>query len=593
MGGRISETTLREIRDRADIVEVVSETVSLSRSGANFRGLCPFHREKTPSFFVHPARQVFRCYGCGEGGSVFHFLMKARNLSFVEAVEELGDRYGIALKYESGGASRRPDEDLYGILRSAADAYRDLLRSSAAGRAARDLLRARGVTPEAEQEFFLGYGGGGRDLLSALKAGGIDPARAEKAGLLIRGEGGGWRERFRGRLLFPITDARGRICGFGGRAIGDAQPKYLNSPESEVYRKSSVLYGLFQAFPAIRQEGRVVVVEGYMDLIGLWQRGVRNVVATCGTSLTDRHARTLKRLAETVILFFDGDAAGKTSAVRAGGVLYAEGVSPLILFPPRGKDPDDWAREASGEEIAEKIRDASPLMEYIERGTARKHDLGGIRGRLSYLKAMEKYLRWIPEAAERRIYAQRVARAAELPVETVVEQVWGREGGGRAAAPPAGMPGAGAPEENPEEALLLRLLASDPSLLADVIRDGVRELVGAPEIREAIERLRARAAEGRRADLPALLDEEIPEGLRRRLAGEILRADAPADEARRAYPEVVLALRKRKVRAELARLKSEMSGAAGDPDRERALFAEMVARSRELSNLERSRRSRG
>ncbi len=279
--------------------------------------------------------------------------------------------------------------------------------------------------------------------------------------------------------------------------------------------------------------------------------------------------------------------------MRAGGVLYAEGVSPLVLFPPKGKDPDDWAREASGGEIAETVGGASPLMEYIERGIARKSDLGEIRGRLSYLKAMETYLRWIPGAAERRIYAQRVAKAAEVPVETVMEQVWGREGAARTAPPPAGMPGAGAPEENPEEALLLRLLASDPSLVADVIRDGVRDLVGSPEIREAIDRLRGRGADGRPADLSALLEEEIPEALRSRLAGEILRAEMPAEEARRAYPEVLLSLRKRTIRRELARLKAEMAAAAGKPEREQALFAEMVARSRELSNLEQLRRSRG
>ncbi|HEU5360125.1 MAG TPA: CHC2 zinc finger domain-containing protein, partial [Candidatus Deferrimicrobiaceae bacterium] len=260
MGGRISESTLREIRDRADIVEVVSETVRLSRSGASFRGLCPFHREKTPSFFVHPAKQIFHCFGCGEGGSVFHFQMKARNLSFAESVEDLGDRYGISIRYERGPAPERPQEDLYRILQVASGTYRELLRSSPGGKGAREFLRRRGITPEAEQEFSLGYGGGGKDLLGALAREGIDPARAEAAGLLLPREGGGHRERFRGRVIFPIADARGRICGFGARAVDDALPKYLNSPESQVYRKSSLLYGLYQALPAVRRERKVLVV---------------------------------------------------------------------------------------------------------------------------------------------------------------------------------------------------------------------------------------------------------------------------------------------------------------------------------------------
>ncbi|HEY6097080.1 MAG TPA: DNA primase, partial [Candidatus Deferrimicrobium sp.] len=284
---------------------MVSETVPLSRAGASFRGLCPFHREKTPSFYVHPARQAFKCFGCGEGGSVFHFLMKARNLSFADSVEELAERFGVPVRYEGGAARSRPKEDLYALLRLAADTYRELL-GSPAGKAGREFLRRRGVTPEAEREFALGWCGAGGELVSAMKREGIDPARGEAAGLLLP-SGTGYRERFRGRVLFPIGDARGRICGFGGRAVDDAVPKYLNSPESEMYRKSSLLYGLYQALPVLRSEGRVLVVEGYMDLIGLWQKGVRGVVATCGTSLTESHARTLKRLSENVILFYDGD----------------------------------------------------------------------------------------------------------------------------------------------------------------------------------------------------------------------------------------------------------------------------------------------
>ncbi len=428
MGGRISESTIREVRDRTDIVEVVSETIPLSRAGASFRGLCPFHREKTPSFFVHPARQAFKCFGCGEGGSVFHFLMKARNLSFADSVEELAERYGVAVRYEGGSVRSRPQEDLYALLRLAADTYRELL-GAPAGKAGREFLRRRGVTPEAEREFALGWCGTGGELVSALKRGGIDPARGEAAGLLLP-SGAGYRDRFRGRVLFPIGDARGRICGFGGRAVDDAVPKYLNSPESELYRKSSLLYGLYQALPAIRSEGRVLVVEGYMDLIGLWQKGVRGVVATCGTSLTESHARTLKRLSENVILFYDGDVAGKKAAVRSGGPLYAAGVSPKALFPPKGMDPDDWAKETSPEELTRRIAGAVPLMESIERGASRKYDLATISGKLSYVQLMAKYLRWVTEPAERELYAQRVAQTSGLPVETIHRQV------GPSALPP-------------------------------------------------------------------------------------------------------------------------------------------------------------
>ena len=587
MVGRISESTLREIRDRADIVEVVSETVRLSRSGASFRGLCPFHREKTPSFFVHPAKQIFHCFGCGEGGSVFHFLMKARSLSFGEAVEDLAERYGVSIRYEKGPAPERPQEDLYRILQAASETYRELLRSSPAGVGAREFLRRRGITPEAEQEFFLGYGGGGKDLLGALAREGVDPARAEAAGLLVSREGGGYRERFRGRVIFPIADARGRICGFGARAIDDTVPKYLNSPESQVYHKSSVLYGLHQALPSIRRERKVLVVEGYMDLIGMWQKGVKNVVATCGTSLTESHARALKRMSEAVILLFDGDVAGKRSAVRAGGPLYATGVSPLVLFPPKGMDPDDWAKETSLEELSDRIARAIPLMEYIERAAARKYDLSQISGKLSYLQLMGKYLPWITDVAEERMYIQRVAKATGLPEETVTSRLRGK----RAAAPTdtPGIPPR-ASSSRPEEDLLLGLLSRDPSLIQDIRRDGVEGLLEGEAAREAVERMGRLAAADDRPDLLSVLNEAVGEEVRQRLSEQILRADMPAGEARRIYPEVVLGLRIRKARHELARLRAEIDSS---PEKTaEALFARMVDVRNELEKLERQRRTR-
>lgn len=591
MGGRITESSIREIREKADIVTIVSETVSLSRSGSSFRGLCPFHREKTPSFFVHPARQAFKCFGCGEGGSVFHFLMKARNLSFADAVEDLGERVGVPVRYENGQYQPRPGEDLYRILRLASETYRDLLRSSPSGKPAREFLARRGVTPEAGQEFFLGYGGGGKDLLAVLAREGVDLGRAAQAGLLFTEEGGGYRERFRGRVIFPVTDARGRVCGFGARALTDANPKYLNSPESELYRKSSLLYGLFQALPAIRNEKRVVVVEGYMDLIGLWQRGVRCVVATCGTSLTESHARTLKRLSDAVILLYDGDVAGKRSSVRSGGPLYAAGVSPFVLFPPKGMDPDDWAKETPAGELQDKIAGAIPLMEYIERAAARKYDLSQISGKLSYLRLMGKYVPWITEPAEQRLYVQRIARTAGLPEETVLEQLRGKKEA--ASHRPPDIPGS-TPGGLPEEYMLLRLLSRDPSLIVEVRRDGVLEHIEGEEIRDVIVRLSRRAGEGDDADLNAVLDEEISPEARKRLSEEILRAEMSAVDARRIYPDVVLGLRIRKLDREIARLGEahKAAVAAGDAESSQEKFTAQKAARIEKERLMLERRTR-
>ena len=421
-------------------------------------------------------------------------------------------------------------------------------------------------------------------MLSALKRKGIDPARGEAAGLLLP-SGNAYRERFRGRVLFPIGDARGRIRGFGGRAVDDAVPKYLNSPESELYRKSFLLYGLYQALPAIRSEGRVLVVEGYMDLIGLWQKGIRGVVATCGTSLTESHARTLKRLSENVILFYDGDIAGKKAAVRSGGPLYAAGVSPKALFPPKGMDPDDWAKAAPPEELTRRITGAVPLMESIERGASRKHDLATISGKLSYVQLMAEYLRWVTDPAERELYAQRVAQTAGLPVETIHRQV----GPSGAALFPEG----GAPPRRKdscvEESYLLRLLVVDPSLAITARTDGVGEFLSGKDALEALEYL-ADMAERTPGETEFPLGEDLPDGVRKLLSAELVLADVSPEEARRRYPGAVLSLRIRRARQETEELQEKVKGAPGEEAS--LLFDRVVAAKRELERLESERRSR-
>jgi DNA primase len=488
----------------------------------------------------------------------------------------------VTVVYEGGRTGERPREDLYRILRLAAETYRELLRSPG-GKPGREFLRRRGVTPEAEREFAIGWGGQGRELLGALSKEGIDPSRAEVAGLLLSADKG-HRERFRGRVIFPIADARGRICGFGGRAVDDSVPKYINSPESDLYRKSALLYGLHQALPAIRNEGRVVVVEGYMDLIGLWQKGVRGVVATCGTSLTESHARTLKRLSENVILFYDGDVAGKMAAVRGGGPLYASGVSPKVLFPPRGMDPDDWAKSSPPEEISRRIAAAVPLMESIEKGAARKYDLGTIPGKLSYVRLMEKYLRWITDPAERELYAQRVAQSAGLPVETIHRQL----GSPRVPAPAAESP----PREKegrPEENILLQLLTAAPDLAATALADGADRLVTDPDVREAIGYLSARAAGGAQ-DPSSLLGEGLPDGARRRLSAGIVLGELSPQEARRRYPETLLALRTAEARREVEELRRKVGEASGEAAED--LFGRFLEAKKELERLLWLRRSR-
>lgn len=584
MAGRIADSSIREVRDRAGIVEVVSETVTLSRAGVSFRGLCPFHGEKTPSFYVHPDRGLYKCFGCGEGGTVFDFLMKSRNMSFAEAVEDLADRYGIALKYEEGGAGRRPGEEIYGILRFAAETFRGFLRNSPGGRKGRDFFSRRGVTPEAESEFSLGYGGEPGEFLRALAKGGAEAEAAAKAGLLIPRDGGGYRERFAGRAIFPIADGRGRVVAFGGRILTAGEPKYINSPETDAYRKGSVLYGLYQALPHLRKEGRAVVVEGYLDLVSLWQRGVRNVVATCGTAFTPQQARLLKRSAGEVLLLFDGDAAGKKAALRAGEPLYAEGVSPSILFPPAGKDPDDWAKEASPEEIRGRIAAAPPLLDFVEQGVAAKTDFSEIRGRLAYVKTVARYLRWVGNEAELRLYANRVAERAGIPAEAVLSEVRGASAGApRAATPPA--PAQAAPPRRSDEELLLLIAAAEPSLAGRALADGTVARIVDEGVRSSVEFIASRFAAGAADSL--LEGEGAPGALRRLLSGEAFGEGLTAERAASLYPDVAAGIAIRALEAELARLGAENKAAWDSGERERAqeLWATMLTLRNEKDRL--------
>jgi len=331
-----------------------------------------------------------------------------------------------------------------------------------------------------------------------------------------------------------------------------------------------------------------VVVEGYMDLIGLWQKGIRSVVATCGTALTETHARTLKRLSENVILFYDGDLAGKMAAVRSGEPLYAAGVTPKVLFPPTGLDPDDWAKSATAEDLARRIESAEPLMEYIDRGVSRKCDLGSISGKLSYVRKMEKYLRWIPDPAERELYAQRVAQKTGIPVETIRRQVGGPAG--KRSDPPAESP-ADASCPFPEESRLLQLLASDPSLAREAREEGAGELLTDGDARELLDRLAALAERDPSGGAAALLDGSLPEAVRKRLSAEIVRSDFPEGEARRMYPAALLALRIRGKQREIDSLQAMLKDERTHEEQV-SLLSRVVAAKKEKERLESERRSR-
>ncbi len=370
------------VKEQADIVQIIGETVELKRAGARFLGRCPFHGEKTPSFSVHPGQQFYHCFGCGESGDVFSFMMKYHNLDFPTALQELARRYKIELPEKHYSPAEQEKEQLrkamFDINDKAARLFREYLLHAQGAAQARNYLERRGIPLAIQEKFQLGYApsvdsAGWNFLGSSLQ--GDQSTTAEAVGLLVRNDKGGTYDRFRDRILFPIFDPKGRISGFGGRIVGDGQPKYMNSPESPVFDKSRSLLGLFQQAGDIRSRQRVVLVEGNFDMISLVVHGCPNVVAPLGTALTRPQLKLLRHYTDNAILLFDGDAAGIKAAVRAVPLFLAEQMSAKVALLPSGHDPDTFIRDKGLEEMERLLNSAAPLAEFALAKLIEEHGL--------------------------------------------------------------------------------------------------------------------------------------------------------------------------------------------------------------------------
>jgi DNA primase len=367
LSGLFSEDILDDVARANDIVDVVSGYFPLKKAGKDYVALCPFHSEKTPSFTVSPGKQIFKCFGCGRGGSVFNFVMAKESVTFPEAVRILAERAGIELREDPQAQQKaRGRRRLRDVLAWALERFRAGLAHPREGEAAREYLRDRGFSDETVETFGLGYAPEGWDhLIRAARRDDIPLEALEKAGLVVpRNDGTGVYDRFRGRVIFPILDALGRPIGFGGRILGDEEPKYLNSPETALFHKKEALYGLPQAREAIEKDRRAVVVEGYFDVIMPYQTGVGNCVATLGTSLTDEHIRVLKRYADEVVVVFDSDLAGQRAADRAMELFLAHDVRILVAVVPDGKDPCDYCAAHGAEAFRRLLDEADDAFKY-------------------------------------------------------------------------------------------------------------------------------------------------------------------------------------------------------------------------------------
>ncbi|RPH43858.1 MAG: DNA primase [Desulfobulbaceae bacterium] len=523
------EDVAAQVKEQADIVKIIGECVSLKKSGARFLGLCPFHGEKTPSFTVHPAQQFFHCFGCGESGDVFNFMMKYYHLDFLSALKELARRYQIVLpeRPRSAEDEKRAKRHrlLYDVNRKAADIYRKYLLEAPGAEAARGYLDSRGVIPEIQEKFHLGYAPStetmgweflGRQLSSEEKQ------LAEELGLLVRKEGkGGTYDRFRDRILFPIFDISGQILGFGGRILGEGQPKYMNSPESPIFSKSRSLLGLYQQKDILRQMRRAVLVEGNFDLISLVQRGCRNVVAPLGTALTREQVRLLKRYVTEATLLFDGDAAGTKAAVRAVPHFFAEQMTGRVALLPEGHDPDTFIRQEGLPALQKLFDKAESLPEFVLAQLIQEHGLS-LDGKTRIIEGIQPLIEAASSPLQRSLIISHFSEKIGIPAQQM-EKLIGRGGGQQEVQPHE--------KAKPRDGYITPLASAQRQLVSFMLfypqyfdslsENGLRECL-AGSIGEVLFLQMQALLSGRSEVEPEELLSALPEGAERNLVADLL-----------------------------------------------------------------------
>src|SRR5271157_3759019 len=481
-----------EVRAAADIVKVVGDYVKLRKAGANYVGLCPFHQEKTPSFAVHPAKQIFHCFGCGVGGDVFKFVMMMDTLTFPEALRRLAEKVGVTLSDTFGDATydanARVRAGLYKMHEAAAKFFAGQLSGTAEGRLARAYLEDRGLTDEVVGRFRLGYAPADgqaltRHLTGALHqmvqgGAGYESELLEKSGLVVRdAERNRHYDRFRRRIIFPIANDSGKVVAFAGRALADEQPKYLNSPETPIYTKGRVLYHLDRTAQAIRKLDYTILVEGYMDCIAVASSGIENVVASCGTSLTESQIRLLARYSRRVVVNYDPDSAGVAATERSLTLLLEEGFEAKVLALPGGLDPDSFIRKQGATVYRELLAAAPRYLDYLTERAVAKHNLNTPEGKVAAANAIMPYLARVHNPMLRAELANRLAERLRLDERLLREELKRVAGAARSEAHIR--PESAAPKATPAEKELLRAFMENQELadglLPQIVEQGMLE----------------------------------------------------------------------------------------------------------------------
>ncbi|NLZ49944.1 MAG: DNA primase [Clostridiales bacterium] len=415
---------IQKVKNENDVVDIVSEVVRLKRSGRNYMGLCPFHKEKTPSFSVSPDKQIYKCFGCGETGNVFTFLMKYRNMDFIEAVKYLADRANIAIEYDDD-KTRAFEQEKNRLYKLNVEAARFFYSNLVKSKKAQEYFRARGISVSTMKRFGLGFAPDSwHSLHNALKAKGYTELDMLNLGLIIKSEKGNMYDRFRNRVIFPVFDYSGRVIGFGGRVLDDSKPKYLNSPESLIFQKGVNLYGLNFALKN-NKDRTFIIVEGYMDCISLHQYGITNVVASLGTALTERQAKLLRRYADKIIMSYDADGAGQAATIRGMEVLRKEGLDVRILTIPSGKDPDEFIRANGKEAFLRLIDNALPLLDYKIKKAAEGVNFNDSEEVIKYIKKVTDVLAEL-NPVEKDVYIKKISQDTGIKEQAIYDLLKGQ-----------------------------------------------------------------------------------------------------------------------------------------------------------------------
>jgi len=560
----IPESFKQDLLNRVDVVEVVSRYVRLKKAGANFQGLCPFHNEKTPSFSVSPAKQFYHCFGCGAHGNAIGFLMAYGGMGYVDAVKDLASHAGMQVPEaqprspeQAQRETERKEQEtgLVAVMERAMEFYRAELKKAPR---AIEYLKGRGLTGEIAARFRIGYA---PDDWQGLK--GAFPEYEHpslvQAGLVIANEGKRY-DRFRDRVMFPILNARGAVIGFGGRVLGDGEPKYLNSPETPLFEKGREVYGLVQARDAMRAAGRVLVVEGYMDVVALAQFGVGYAVATLGTATTPVHVSKLLRLTDELVFSYDGDSAGRKAAWRALEVSLplATDAKPMrFLFLPAEHDPDSYIREHGQEAFEQLVREAPTLSEFLIAELRAEHDLSKAEGRAGFLAASKAYLEKLTAPALRMQIVREIASLARVESDDV-ERLAGSGAGNAPAFRNAAPARSAAPIASSHERSLLRCVLAQPALAAELDD----ELLDPERPETGVLRLLAET-QGDEAASPAMLIERFQGTAFEEVVAEVMAAaieqDLDAASAEHDFMQIQLALRIKRMHREIEALKARVN----------------------------------